>query len=186
MFLALRRLARSGAATTIDLVAADQHAARPGVPGMGNVEHDPGRGGAHRVDQRVEGRFAEIVETVEHRGRREQAQLVAAFGQQAIDEIGVDALGREHRLGDALRRVLVEVETRRAEAEIEVGDDGRHVEPGGEMPGEIVRDRRGADAALGADDRHDAADRLRVRARGTDARSRRRIRTRRTARPDIR
>ena len=61
-------------------------------------------------------------------------EIVAAFGQQAVDQVGVDAIGREHRLGDALRRVLIVVEPRRAEAEVEIGDDRRHVETGGEAP----------------------------------------------------
>ena len=88
--------------------------------------------------------------------------MVGAFRQQAVDESGVDAVGREHRVGDALRRVLVEVEAGGAEGEIEIGDDGVEREVARDRPGDIVRDGRGADAALGADDRDGAADRLGV------------------------
>ena len=127
---------------------------------MRHVEHDPGRRGAHGVDQRIERGLGEVIEPVEHRRRGEQMQVVAAFRQQPVDQGGVDAVGREHRLGDALRRVLVVVEPGGAEAEVEVGDDRGRAELGGEVPGEIVGDGRGADAALGADHRDDAAERL--------------------------
>ena len=60
--------------------------------------------------------LGEVVEAVEHRRRREQAQILAAFREQAIDQVGVDAFGRKHRFGDALRRVLIEVKARGAEA----------------------------------------------------------------------
>ena len=58
---------------------------------------------------------AEIVGALERRRRRQQAQVVGAFRQQAVDEGGVDAVGREHRVGDALRRILVVVEAGGAE-----------------------------------------------------------------------
>ena len=48
--------------------------------------------------------------------------MVGAFRQQAVDERGVDLVGREHRIGDALRRVLIVVQTGGAEGEVEIGD----------------------------------------------------------------
>ena len=97
------------------LVGRRQHPARPGGPDMGNVEHDIGRGGAQDLEQRIEGRFVEVVDTLDRRRGGEDRQLLAAFRQQAVDQIGVEAIRRKYRFGDALRRILVEVQTRRAE-----------------------------------------------------------------------
>ena len=55
------------------LVGADQGAAAPGRPVMRNVEHDAGHGGAQDVEQRVEGRLAEIIGPVERRRRGQDA-----------------------------------------------------------------------------------------------------------------
>ena len=49
--------------------------------------------------------------------------MVGAFGQQAVDDGGVDAVRREDDVGDALRRILVEVEPGGAEGEVQVDDD---------------------------------------------------------------
>jgi hypothetical protein len=46
-----------------------------------------------------------------------------------------------------LRRILIEIETSRAESEVEVDDDGIDAEMAGGCPGNVVRDRRRADAA---------------------------------------
>ena len=95
--------------------------------------------------------------------------MVRALRQQAVDESGVDAIGREHRIGDALRRILVVIEAGGAEAEIEIGDHGIEREIARDRPGDVVGDGGGADAALGADDRNHAADRLGVRRREQSA-----------------
>ena len=105
---------------------------------------------------------AEVVDPVERRRRRQQAQMIGALRQQAVDEGGVDAIGREHRVGDALRRILVEVEAGGAEGEIEIGDHRIELQVARDRPGDVVGDGRGADAALGADHRDDAPDRLGV------------------------
>ena len=86
--------------------------------------------------------------------------MVGAFRQQAVDERGIDAIGREHRVGDALRRILVVVEAGGAEREVEIGDHGIQRQVARDRPGDVVRDGGGADAALGADDGDDPADRL--------------------------
>ena len=101
----------------------------------------------------VEGVGAEIVDPLQRRRRRQQAEMVGAFRQQAVDEGGIDAIGREHRVRDALRRILVVVEAGGAEGEVEIGDDGIHRQIAGDRPGDVVGDGGGADAALGADDR---------------------------------
>ena len=112
---------------------------------------------------RIEGFGAEIVGALQRRRRRQQAEMIGAFRQQAVDEGSIDAVGREHRIGDALRRILVEVEAGGAESEIEVGNHRIEREVARDREGDVVRHRRGADAALGADHREDAADRLGVR-----------------------
>src|SRR6185312_16883991 len=100
-----------------------QQALGPAAPLVRYVEHDAGNGGAKRIQDRIEGVGAEIVDTVERRRRRQQAQVLGALRQQAVDEGGVDAVGRKHRVGDALRRVLIVIEARGAERQVEVGDD---------------------------------------------------------------
>ena len=129
---------------------------------MRHVEHDARHGRAQHVEDRVERLGAEIIDPVERRGRGEQAQVVGALREQAVDEGGVDAVRRHHGVGDALRRVLVEVEAGGAERQVEIGDHGIEVHVARDRPGDVVRDRRGADAALGADDRERAPDRLGV------------------------
>ena len=57
------------------------------------------------------------------------------------------------RVGHALARLFVEVEAARSEGQVEI-DDGRvDLELVGDAPADIVRERRGADAAAAADER---------------------------------
>ncbi len=118
-----------------------------------------------RVEDRIEGFDAEIVDPLQRRRRRQQAEVVGAFRQQAVDERGIDAVRREHGVGDALRRILVVVEAGGAEGEVEVGDHRIQRQIARDRPGDVVRDGGGADAALGADDGDDAADGLGLRRR---------------------
>src|SRR3981081_2494024 len=74
-------------------------------------------------------------------------------------------IGRENRVGDALQRILVVVETGGAEGEVEIDDDGIKLEIARDRPGDVVGNGGGADAALGADDGDDAADGDRLRRR---------------------
>ena len=102
---------------------------------------------------------AKVVLLVERRRRGKNAELLAAFRHQAIDEIGIQTLRREDRFRDPLRRVLIEVEAGRSKTKVEIDDDRRHVEIAGDGPGNIVGDGGGADAALGARHRDHAAKR---------------------------
>ena len=164
-FLTLRRFARSGAATIMMSSAPTRTRFDQAVHTCGTSRTMHGNARAQDVEDGVEGIGAEIVDALERRRRGQQAQMIGALREQAIDESGVDALGREHGVGDALRRVLVVVEAGGAERQIEIGDDGIELEIACDRPGDVVRDRRCADAALGADDRDGAADRLGVRRR---------------------
>ena len=67
--------------------------------------------------------------------------MIGAFRQQTVDEGGVDAVGREHRVGDALRRVLIVVEAGGAERQIEIGDDRIELQIARDGPSDIVSDR---------------------------------------------
>ena len=138
---------------------------------MRNVEHDAWHGRAKRIEDRIEGVGAEIVDPLERCRRRQQAEVVGAFRQQTVYECGIDAIGREHRVGDPLRRVLIVVETGGPEREVEIGDDGVECEIPRDRPGDIVRDGGRPDAALGPDDGDDAADGLCLR-RGEQAANR--------------
>ncbi len=130
---------------------------------MRHVEDDVGDRPAQDVQNRIERLGAEIIDPVERRRRGQQAQVVGAFRQQPVDEGGIDAIGREHRVGNPLRGILVVVEAGGAERQIEVGDHGIQVHVAGDRPGDVVGDDGGADAALGADHGQYLADRLGVR-----------------------
>ena len=127
---------------------------------MRQVEDDGGNAGLRDVDDLGEGALVEIVGAVERRRRGKQAEVVRAAGEQAVEEDVVEPLGRVDRLGDALRRILVEVEAGGAEGEVEIGDDDVVLEIAGDRPGDVVGDHRGADAALAADEGDGAAERL--------------------------
>ena len=134
-----------------DLVRADEDAPRPGRPAVRQVEHDGRRRAAQDVDQPVHRRFREVRGAVEGGGRGEQAEIVAALRQEAVDEVRVEAVGREDRLRHALRRILVEVEAGRAEGDVEVHDHRRHRQVPRHGPGRVVGHRGRADAALRPD-----------------------------------
>ena len=86
--------------------------------------------------------------------------MLGALGQQAVEQHLVEALRARERVGDALHRILIEIEPGRAEGEIEIGDDDVGLQDLRQRPGRVVADGRRADAALGADERIDVADRL--------------------------
>ena len=130
---------------------------------MRHVEDQQRRAALRDVDDLREGILVEIVDAVERRRRGEQGQVLGALRQQAVEIDLVEPFRREDRLGDALRRILVEIDVGGAEGEIEIGDDDVGLEQRGDRPGDIVGDGRGADAALGADEGDRAAERLGVR-----------------------
>ena len=70
---------------------------------------------------------------------------------------------RSERIGDPLRRVLVEVEPGRAEREIEIGDHHLPLERSGDGKRGVVANRARARAALRADKSDGLADRPRLR-----------------------
>ena len=65
--------------------------------------------------------------------------------------------------------ILIVVEAGGAEGEVEIGDHGIQREIARDRPGDVMRDGGSADAALGADDGNDPADRLGFRRRKQSA-----------------
>ncbi len=57
--------------------------------------------------------FAEVEDPIKSSWRREQTEFLAALGEQTLHQHGVDAIRREHRLRNALRRILIVIESPR-------------------------------------------------------------------------
>src|SRR5437588_4444926 len=91
---------------------------------MWNVEYDAGRRHAQCIEYRIESLRTQVVDAIERGGRGQQAQTLSAFREQSLDERGIEPIGREHRVGDALERVLIVIETRSTECEIEIDHHG--------------------------------------------------------------
>src|SRR5690606_3971877 len=92
-------------------------------------------------------------------GRRgEEAEPVRALHEQAIQKDVVETLGRGQRVRDTLGRVLIEVEARGAEGQVEVRDDDVFIHAGGNAPADIVRDGAGTRTPFGTDEGNGAAD----------------------------
>ena len=88
--------------------------------------------------------------------------MLRALGQQAIEENLVKPLRRKDGLGNALGRILIEIDVRRAIGQVEIGQDRLGREQVGDAEGAIMGDRRGPDPALGANEGDGAAKRLGV------------------------
>ncbi len=78
--------------------------------------------------------------------------------------------GEKNRVGNALRRILVVVEARSAECQIEVGHHGIQGKITCDCPGDVMGHSGSPHAALGADDRDDTSDSLGFRNRRTGRR----------------
>ena len=91
-----------------DLVSPNKRTSGPAGPLMRHVEHRAGHGRAQGVIDGIEGLAAEVVCTIERRGGSKQAQLIGALREQAVNEGSIDPVGREYRIGDSLRRILIE------------------------------------------------------------------------------
>jgi len=94
-------------------------------------------------------------------GAAKEAEMIGAFRQKAFDKAESMRSG-ENTGPQCLRRILIVIETGRAEGEVEIGHDRVELEIARYRPGKVVGDGRGADAALRTDDRDDAPDRLGV------------------------
>ena len=81
-----------------NIVGADQDTLGPSRPLVRYVEHDAGRRHAQRIEDRVEGVRAEIVDLIERSRRGQQAEAVAALCQQALHEGAVGPIRRNTAL----------------------------------------------------------------------------------------
>ena len=142
MFLALRSEARSGVATITISSAPISVALTQGVQTCGRSTITQGVDLAHRVEHRFVGVGRRVVVAVQHRRRGEERQMIAALDQQAVEQHVVETFRRRQRVGDALAGLVVEVETRRAERQIEIDDRRVDLQLFGDAPADIVRERR--------------------------------------------
>ena len=126
---------------------------------MRHVKHNDGRRSPQQINDALKGEFIEIVISAKGRGRGQQHQIVRALRQQAIKHGVVQAIRRVNGVRDTLQRVLIEVDPGRSKRQIKVSDDRGHSQSGGDRPGDVVRDRGRADAALGSVDGDDAPER---------------------------
>ena len=126
-----------------DLIGPDERATRPAGPHVRHVEHDAGGRGAQQLDHVVERRLGEIVEPVERRRRRKQAEAVRAARQESVEKVRIESFRREDGLGDSLGRILVEIEPGGAEAEVHVDDGGLDVQIAGDRECDVVGDGGG-------------------------------------------
>jgi hypothetical protein len=65
--------------------------------------------------------------------------MLARLEQQTIEQHVVEPFGRGERVGDALARLFVEIEARRAERQVEIDDRRVDVKAVGDAPADIVR-----------------------------------------------
>ena len=107
-----------------DFVGREQRLLHPRRPQMRHVHDHARRDLAHGIEHGFIGAGLGIVDAIQHRRRREQRKMLARFQQQAVEQHIVEALRRGQRIGDALARFLVEIQTRRAERQIEIDDGG--------------------------------------------------------------
>src|SRR5260370_16486327 len=70
----------------------------------------------------------------------------------------MDTFGLEYRVGGALRRIMVVVETGGAECKVEIGDDRIQREITRDRPGDVVGDGGCTDATFCADNSDDPPD----------------------------
>ena len=117
---------------------------------MRQVEHHEGRGAADLLGHLLEGLGGNVVVAVERRRGGEQRQAFRAAGHHPVHQHRVEAVGLAQRVGDALQRVLVEVEPGGPERQVEVDQHRAGLQPLGDRMGDIVSQGRDPRPALGA------------------------------------
>ena len=162
-FLALRRLARSGAAVITTSSAFSTTCFAQAVHRCGTSTTTQGTFSRTTSSTVSQVEALKIVGAVERDGRGEQAQVIRAARQQPVEEHLVEALGRRQGIGDALHRILVEIEAGGAEGRSRSAMTTSLFSADGHGEGDVVADGARADAALGADEGDDLADRVRLR-----------------------
>ena len=104
-----------------------------------------------------------IHDLIDRGGRCKQGQSVCRLGQQTFNNGFVGALRCEQRISHCLRRLLIEVQSRRSEGKVQVHKRGIDLDVLSKRPRQIVRDCRGPYSALCAHNRDLLSDKWRVR-----------------------
>ncbi len=123
--------------------------ANPRRPQMRDIENHHRNVLLAQLDDLLEAALAQIIGPVERRGRREQGNVVGRLAHQPVEHHGVHLVLGEHGVGDALGRVLVEIEPGGAERQVEIDDQHVLADRMGDGPGDIVRDGRRPRSTLG-------------------------------------
>jgi hypothetical protein len=77
--LGVAQIGEVGRGDDEDVVGGDQHALRPSAPHMRHVDDGARDGGAQHVEDAVEGLGGEVVDALQRRRRRQQAQMIGAL-----------------------------------------------------------------------------------------------------------
>ena len=116
----------------------------------------------HRLDDSVVRGRVSVVPALEHRRRWKQRQAIADLDQHAVEENVIEPFGRTERVRHALRRLLVEIQRKRAERKVEIDNRRVNLQLIGNAPAHIVRQRRRTSAPPCAHEGDDTADGLRL------------------------
>ena len=85
-----------------DLVGLQQHALDPWRPRVRQIHGDERNVLAHDIEHDVAGIGRDVVVAVEHNRGRKDAQVLGAFGEQAVEQHLIEALRALQGLGDPL------------------------------------------------------------------------------------
>ena len=103
--------------------------------------------------------LAEIEGPIQHGRGGQEIDMVGGLAHQTIEHGRISLARGTDGIGDAVRRILVEVEAGGAEGQIDVEDQHVLAQMLADGPGDVVRDGRSPGAALGRDEADGPADR---------------------------
>ena len=107
---------------------------------MRQIDDDARHCFAHNFEHGFKALRIHVKIAVKHSGRSKEAQVVGTFDEQTVEQHIVEAFRCHQSVGDALSRIMIEVETSGAESEVEVGDDHIFVHARRNAPTDIMRD----------------------------------------------
>ena len=90
---------------------------------MWEIDGHVGHALANDIQDDIASVGGEVIVPVEHARCSENAEVLRALRQQAVEEHFIEAFRTAQRFGDALDRVLIEVEACRTERQIEIRND---------------------------------------------------------------
>ena len=107
-----------------------------------HVQHQEGRAALRDVDDLGKRLCVKIIDPVQRRRRGQEREVLGALRKKTVKIDLIDALGRENGLGNALRRILVEIDVGGSEGQIKIGDDHLRFKQRRNRPPDIVGDGR--------------------------------------------